>query len=1450
MTLTLAHLEDAPMVSFHPAVRGWFSSAFAAPTAAQRGAWPSIAKGSHTLVVAPTGTGKTLSAFLACIDRVMRAPPPPKLQRCRVLYVSPLKALAVDVEKNLRQPIAGIAAWAETHGESLSVPRVAVRTGDTDSAERQRQLREPSDFLITTPESLYLLLTSKARAMLASVETVIIDEIHALVPSKRGAHLSLSLARLDALVGRSVQRVGLSATQRPFEEVARFLTGHHPLPACSAHDVTLVDARGDKALEVRVTYAPPNHDGSAQQSTWERMAPRLLQCMEGHRSTLVFVNSRRAAERLATAINDVAGEVVAFAHHGSLARPARLQLEDKLKQGLIRMLVCTSSLELGIDIGTIDLVVQVDAPPTVASALQRMGRAGHQVGALTKGVLMAKSKPDLLHCAATARAILDRDVESTHTPQNALDVLAQQIVAMVAMDDWHVEDLFRVVRCAAGYAQLPRALFDGVLDMLSGAYAHDARMQCKARITWDRTLHTLHARVGAQRAAIMNAGTIPDRGLYGVFLAHQAPGAKHGRVGELDEEMVFELAVGETFLLGASTWRVDTIDHDRVMVTPAPAQPGKLPFWRGEQQHRPVEYGRIVGQMTRTIHEQPRSAAMAMLHQLGLDDEAAGELVGLVQQQGAQGVVPDDRTIVIERGRDELGDVRVCLLSPLGGAILAPLALAVAAKARRDFELSLQINWTNDGLIMRAPEHAHLDLHQLLPDATEVEDLVMAHMGESAAFAGRFREAANRALLMTKRNPRTRAPLWQQRKRSQDLLAAASSYPQFPLLLEAHREVLRDVFDVSALVETLHAVERGEMKVAVVESDLASPFASSLLYAYVANNVYDADGGAEGQAQALHIDHAQLAMLLGDEQLRDLLDANIVNDVEDELQCKRNHQARHADDVHDMLSRLGPLGEDDIRIRHRGPDALADVRQLHEARRIVSVVLGGRTLWAAVEDEWRVQHVHTDQDALRDMLARLLRTHVVVKPDDVAKAWGVDGDDVNKAMQQLVGSHQAMRGAFLPGGSGVEYADPDVLRMVRRRTLHKLRNDAIAVPARQLALFAAKSHRQAPSMDGLLDAIERLQGTPLLASDLEQQIFPARVPDYRPDMLDTLLAAGEVMWCGVEPVGNHDGRIMLFLTDAFERLRRPPARTDLTTLQQRIVLALQEHGALGFESLQRSLQTFAPTLLGELWSLLWMGHIMNDSMRGLRRWMADDAAARGRPGRPGGFRSRRTLSVPGSEGRFMITPPLDASLSDAARALAVAQQMLLRHGVVTKAVVQAEGIEGGFTGVYDVLRTLEDRGKIRRGYFVDDVGGLQFATSASIESLRACQVDQANPHVLWLAATDPANLYGVSLPWPAHDLGAPMRAAGASVLLVDGVLRAYVSKNGQRVWTYLDGRETEVAAHVAHAFADLVQRRRRHGDGLALLELHASTALDEALRSAGFVHNAGSYVWRSHIATR
>jgi ATP-dependent helicase Lhr and Lhr-like helicase len=1534
--------EESPLTGtadaldeFSPATRAWFDGAFAEPTQAQAGAWRAIGKGEDTLVVAPTGSGKTLAAFLWAIDRLAAAPPPqdPK-QRTRVLYVSPLKALAVDIERNLRAPLTGIRHAAHRLGLAEPDISVAVRTGDTAAEDRRKLISKPPDILITTPESLFLLLTSQARETLRGVDTVIVDEVHAVAGNKRGAHLALSLERLDALRGDApaAQRVGLSATVRPAAEVAAFLGGARP--------VTVVQPPSPKRIELTVVVpvedmteldtAPRGADDEGPapaRSIWPHVEERVLDLIEQHKSTIVFANSRRLAERLCGRLNELAAEraeaafearalsagngavgngrtpaeimgqagtsagvpaEVARAHHGSVSRQERAEIEEALKAGRLPAVVATSSLELGIDMGAVDLVVQVEAPPSVASGLQRVGRAGHNVGDVSRGIIFPKYQGDLVQAAVVAERMRDGQIEELKIPHNPLDVLAQQVVAMTAVDDWPVDELERTVRKAAPFSGLTRPILEAVLDMLAGRYPSEDFAGLRPRIVWDRVAGIIRARPGAQRLAVTSGGTIPDRGLFGVFLASDTS-RQPRRVGELDEEMVYESRVGDVFVLGASSWRIEDITPDRVLVTPAPGQPGRLPFWHGDTPGRPAELGRAIGAAVRSLSAaSSESDATAALERAGLDELAARNLLRyLADQRAATGYVPDDRTLVVERFRDELGDWRVVLHSPYGDRVHAPWALAIAARLRERYGgMDVQALHTDDGIMIRVPESDEPPPSGVaLIDPDEIGDLVTAEVGASALFASRFRECASRALLLPRRQPGRRTPLWQQRQRSAQLLEIASRYPAFPIVLETVREVLRDVFDVPALTALLRDIAARRIRVVEVETATPSPFGKSLLFRYVGAFMYEGDAPlAERRAQALSLDPALLAELLGTDGLRELLDPSVVAETERDLQhLSSGRQCRDAEGVYDLLRTAGPFTGSEVTARCVS-DPSGWLAELAAARRIIEVRIAGQPMWAAIEDAGRlrdalgvppplgVPEAFTEPvaDPLGDLVARYARTHGPFATATLAGRYGLGTAVVTMTLRRLAADGRVVEGEFLPTGpegsgssaGGTEWCDAEVLRLLRRRCLARLRKEAEPVPPEVLARFLPAWHgiggltvagpvaavpggkRRRADAGAVLEVVERLAGAPVPASALETLVLPSRVPGYSPALLDELTSAGEVVWSGAGALPGGDGWLVLAPADGAALMLPEPGEITMTPLHEAVLEVLSGGGALFFRMLSdrtAGLLGGAPPddteVAAAIWDLVWAGLLSNDTLAPLRVSLGSTqrrtaaparvAVPRPRPGGPGrryGF-GRPAMPTrtgpPTVSGRWSLLPDrLEPSgSSDGAqtiRAHALALTLLERHGVLTRGAVASERIPGGFAAVYPVLRAMEEAGQCRRGYFVEGLGAAQFALPGAVDRMRALadRPRAADPgarasisaeRAVVLAAADPAQPYGAALPWPDRSgetsSHRPGRKAGALVVLVDGALVLYVERGGRTLLSWTDDPERLGPAATALAAA-------------------------------------------------
>ncbi|MBD7996279.1 DEAD/DEAH box helicase [Arthrobacter sp. Sa2CUA1] len=1676
---------------FTPATRDWFQGAFTEPTPAQVGAWDAVSSGSNALVIAPTGSGKTLAAFLWSLDRFIAAAASAPHQetltddgggrgrsrvpkrKTKVLYISPLKALGVDVERNLRAPLIGITQTAKRLGLPAPSITVGVRSGDTPQNERRALLTRPPDILITTPESLFLMLTSQARETLSEVDTVIVDEVHAVAGTKRGAHLAVSLARLDALLEKPVQRIGLSATVEPKETVARFLGGNAPVkivaPESKKNWNLTVTVPVEDMTDLGNVPAQDTVEGgfAPQASIWPHVEEKIADLIEANRSTIVFANSRRLAERLTARLNEIhayrleaaetadaahattgtdgasvpsptdrapsgrppaqlmaqagvsirnrqpgsqpfggqpssgaqssssrpagaqssssrpaasqsaaaqstiavddaapdsTAPLLARAHHGSVSKDQRALIEDDLKSGRLRCVVATSSLELGIDMGAVDLVVQVESPPSVASGLQRVGRAGHQVGEISQGVMFPKHRGDLLNSAVTVERMLAGQIEPLFIPANPLDILAQQTVAATALGSIDVEEWFDVVRSSAPFAGLPRSAFDATLDLLSGRYPSDEFAELRPRIIWDRNENTITGRPGAQRLAVTSGGTIPDRGLFGVYLVGDSEGKNSRRVGELDEEMVYESRVGDVFALGATSWRIEDITHDRVLVSPAFGQPGKLPFWRGDSQGRPVELGRALGKFVREMAGSSDPVARERLAAVGLDEWAAGNLVAyLREQQQATEVVPSDRTLVIERFHDELGDWRVVLHSPFGMPVHAPWALAVGARLQQRYGLDGSAMASDDGIVLRVPlmedEPPGAELFLFEPD--ELEAIVTAEVGGSALFASRFRECAARALLLPRQNPAKRTPLWQQRQRSAQLLDVARKFPTFPIVLETVRECLQDVYDLPALKELAAAVERREIRLVETTTPQPSPFARSLLFGYVGAFLYEGDSPlAERRAAALSLDPTLLNELLGRAELRELLDARIIAQTEAELQrLAPDRRARGLEGVADLLRLLGPLTAAEVALRleplerpeppesPESPESLESpaplaspdndgraeasgarthateaeaatlLQELVRANRALQAGIAGTQRYAAIEDAARLRDalgvplpmgvplafVEPVPDPLGDLVGRYARTHGPFTAGEAAARLGLGVAVVTTTLQRLAGEGRVAEGEFrptealtldaaagvdqtppavitVPGApAGSEWCDAEVLRRLRRRSLAALRSDVEPVDPPTYGRFLPAWQNVGSSLrglDGVVTVIDQLSGVPIPASAWEPLILGSRVRNYAPGMLDELTATGEVIWSGTGSLPGNDGWIALHLAENAPLTLNPEPDFAPTELQSRLLELLSGSGAFFFRQLAEALNreplqdggALLPDseIIPALWELVWAGRITNDTFTPVRSLLAGGKTAHkqrattprartARPSRlgrvPRGSLSSSSLRLAGDTnlpargpqplvaGRWSLLPEVEADTT--IHAHATAELLMDRYGILTRGSVMSEGVPGGFGLLYKVLARLEEMGRCRRGYFIEQLGAAQFAVPATVDRLRSFsrenQLAVPEPQAVALAATDPANPYGAALPWPASEGGhRPGRKAGALVVMVDGDLVLYVERGGKTLLTYTDDAETLLLS--AAALVDIV--RRGAAEKMAVEKANGVDVLDTpvatALMAAGF----------------
>ncbi|KZS58782.1 ATP-dependent helicase [Mycobacterium ostraviense] len=1499
-----------PLGRFSAITRDWFASTFAAPTAAQASAWAAIAAGDDTVVIAPTGSGKTLAAFLWALDSLAAAPD--RQAGTRVLYVSPLKALGVDVERNLRTPLAGLTRLAERRGLPAPDISVGVRSGDTPPAARRQLIARPPDVLITTPESLFLMLTSAARETLANVETVIVDEIHAIAATKRGAHLALSLERLDDLAPgpagrRRAQRIGLSATVRPPEELARFLSGQSP--------TTIVAPPAAKTLELSVQVPVPDMANLANNSIWPDVEARLVDLIEAHNSTIVFANSRRLAERLTARLNEIHAErcgveltaapdqktnpqvaggapahimasgqsfgaplVLARAHHGSVSKEQRALVEEDLKRGLLKAVVATSSLELGIDMGAVDLVIQVEAPPSVASGLQRIGRAGHQVGEISRGVLFPKHRTDLLGCAVSVQRMLASQIETMRVPANPLDILAQHTVAAAALEPLNADRWFDTVRRSAPFATLPRSAFEATLDLLSGKYPSTEFAELRPRLVYDRDTGTLTARPGAQRLAVTSGGAIPDRGLFTVWLATEKP----SRVGELDEEMVYESRPGDVISLGASSWRITEITHDRVLVIPAPGQPARLPFWRGDDVGRSAELGAALGKLTGQLARLDREAFGKRCAALGFDDYATDNLWGLLdEQRAATRVVPTDTTLLVERFRDELGDWRVVLHSPYGLRVHGPLALAVGRRLRERYGIDEKPTASDDGIVVRLPDSGDVPpgAELFVFDAEEIDALVTAEVGESALFASRFRESAARALLLPRRHPGRRSPLWHQRQRAAQLLEVARKYPDFPIVLETVRECLQDVYDVPTLTRLMADIAQRRVRIAEADTAAPSPFAASLLFGYVGAFIYEGDVPlAERRAAALSLDSTLLAELLGRVELRELLDPQVIAATGRQLQhLTADRAARDAEGVADLLRLLGPLTEEEIAARAAAPDVGGWLEGLRAARRALTVSFAGRNWWVAVEDIGRLRDgggaavpvglpaTFTEEvaDPLGELLGRYARTHTPFTTAEAAGRFGLGLRVTADVLGRLAGDGRLVRGDFVAtassGAGSEQWCDVEVLRILRRRSLAALRAQVEPVSTAAYGRFLPEWHQvgatDAGGVDRLAAVIDQLAGVRIPASALEPLVLTPRVRDYSPAMLDELLASGEVTWSGAGSISASDGWISLHLADSAPLTLATPAEVEFTDAHRAILDTLAGGGAYFFRQFTGKGDAEAG-LKAALWELIWAGWVTGDTFAPVRAILGGGPGARNRsspahrghrPPRLSRYsvaHAQARAADPTVAGRWSVLPPPEPDST--LRAHYHAELLLSRHGVLTKGAAAAEGEPGGFATLYKVLSAFEEAGRCQRGYFVESLGGAQFAVASTVDRLRSYldEIDPQRPEcrAVALAATDPANPYGAALPWPIAERAAgarPGRKAGALVVLVDGELAWFLERGGRTLLTFTDDAGASHAA--AAALADLVAARRvasilvERVDGVPVLQPGGPTSVTGALVEAGFV---------------
>jgi ATP-dependent helicase Lhr and Lhr-like helicase len=1459
--------SNDPLETMLPPVSVWFREAFGDPTPPQRMGWPVIASGRSTLIFAPTGSGKTLAAFLACLDHLWRVPRTTK--GARILYVSPLKALNQDVARNLEFPLSGILAKSGQLGTPLTPLRAAVRTGDTPTSERQKLIRKPPDILITTPESLHLMLTSRARETLRSVSHVIVDEIHALCPNKRGVFLAILLERLEAINPKSFVRIGLSATQRPLEEVARYLGGQRRISGeegsvrFEPRPVTIVDAGQRKKIDLQVSLPSPTVIPQAAGTIWPAIEQRLFGLIRAHKSTIVFTNNRRVAERLTAHLNEVAvsdfeasgsenGEAVengqlARAHHGSLSLDRRRSTEDLLKAGHLPAVVATSSLELGIDMGAVDLVCQVESPGGVARGLQRVGRAGHLVGQTSKGRLIAKTAGDLLESAALARAMLQGNVEVLRVPTNCLDVLAQQVIACVAVDRWEVTELFDLIRGAYPYRGMTASAFEAVLKLSSGRFHLEALRDLRPRISWDRVHGKLHPLPGSSQLALIGGGTIPDTGQYPLYLGEDGP-----KLGELDEEFVLERRVGETFMFGTSTWRIEKIDPHRVIVSSAEGRSAFVPFWRGESVGRTPELGASVGELCRELERRREDPAVIewLETDYHLDRRSAEHLRDFVVRQVRQaGAVPDDRTILVETFRDPSGEMGLVVLSPFGSKFHHALKLAMQGRLRERLGIDLACLHGSEGLLFRVPQGDApiVDLFEgLTPE--RAEELIRSELGESALFGLRFRQNAGRALLMPRPDPAKRSPLWLQRLRAKDMLQAVRRFPDFPIVVETYRECLEDDLDLPQLTKVLERLRDGTIRVVTHRGENPSPFASTLIFRFSLAYLYEWDEPKRGDVarRGPEIDAELLDGLLSPEIYALWLDAAAIGRVESRLRGV-GKPPRTTDEMAEWLLRLGDLAPSEL----AGPMA-AFISELELSGRAARISLDGTkepARWISAEDLDRYQRafagsrlsarpgssgngrkndgyaespaatstpcaqIDKERDAaLESIVIRYLQTRALVVLDDLIARYPIDpaqGTDLLERLSEHGGLIRLHSGA----DGEARYADKRNLDEVRRLSIALKRRESVAVTPEIYADFLVRRHRVHPDLRregsaavGL--ALEQLQGFAATAELWESELLPRRIRDFRPAWLDEAFALGLWRWRAADD-GRGEPRVAILPSDFSGNWAKPEQDGDGASLSEDaglILEHLQRRGADFVADLSRETRLSPSKVRESLDELVHRGLVTNDRFDPLRpaaRAMVEALSRASDPSSRAATRARprlgssRRLATVRPEGRWSL---LRSSEQDAeTSALAWASVLFERYGILTRETVALDPWAPPWRELAPWLSQSELRGEVRRGYFVEGLSGVQYALpDAADELARLAGQTSPDPKPVLLATLDPANVYGSGAPLdiPLLEGGTARlnRSASNFIVLIAGRPVLIIEAAGKRLTGLASASESDLRA--------------------------------------------------------
>jgi ATP-dependent Lhr-like helicase len=1525
---------DNVLADFHPLVRRWFERAYGEPSPPQRLGWPSIAAGRNTLILAPTGSGKTLAAFLWTINHLIEQQLREELAPgVRVLYVSPLKALNNDIARNLEAPLSGIRQEAVAAGIALPTIHTAVRTGDTPQSKRRAMVSTPPEILITTPESLYLMLTSsQARSIFTTVQYVIVDEIHAVCNNKRGVHLSLSLERLQEVADQEFVRIGLSATQRPLERIAGFLGGYTADPENGTRTVprpvNIVDAGQRKEMDLKVICAADDFALMPQDSVWPLVFDEVLEEIRTHRTTLIFVNNRRLAERVAATLNEriteatgvtfnlysvprqtqwtagagrgeprdrshersgdelagtpetVSGggtadaqgaEQLVQAYHGSMSREAREQMEADLKAGRLRALVATSALELGIDIGSIDLVIQLQSPKGIARGLQRVGRSGHLVSATSKGRVFVSHREDLVETLVVARAMQAHTVEETFIPENCLDVLAQQVVAMVGVEPWPVDRLFAVVRRSMCYHALPRELFDRVLDMLAGRYTHEAFRDLRPRISWDRVNNVVAPLPGTSHAALTGGGTIADRGYYGVYLED-----KRTKVGEVDEEFIYESRSGDTFLLGSSVWRMMDIDANRIIVAPAPGQPARMPFWRGEGIGRSFELGLAVGRFRRELEARlDRPGCQEWLQkEYPVDSRGAWNVMDYGRRQKeATGRLPTDTTLILESFRDELGDPRIVLHSCFGRRVNGLLGLFLARAYTQRAGTEPQMLYNDDGIMLRCP-----DTDAVYPDLLSDIDVAAAHSTVlddimfSPVFGGQFRQNAGRALLLPRTTPGKRTPLWLQRLRAADLLSAVRQFEDFPIVIETVREVLNDVLDFPRFRSILSQVADGSIEVVTVQTEIPSPFAASLLFDFIAVYMYEHDQPREDrQSQYLAVNRELLSEVVDLDTVASLVRPEAITAVEADLQHTRpGYRARTPEELMELLIRVGDLTEEEVQMRVEGASAPM-LAELGRNGRAVLMRRGGRPVWIAGENRALYARIGSDE-ATTTILRRYVEHHGPVTTKELADRYDLSEDDVRRAAARWSSDRHMVRGKFrppsMPGAGEPQWCYRPNIERIHRQTISLLRKEIQPCTLPEYVRFAlawhtahaTAVHASQPDLSPILD---QLAGLTLPAEVWEYHVAAARISgspasNPAPSHAAMLGALPGYVWCGSGP-----GRMKVFPRGEGGIFLNPPTvnnEEEPGEAARRVLDYLRQHGASFLSDIRTGAHLSLQALNAALAELFWSGMITNDNLQEifqLKRTTRVDERIPVEPVQVVGPHSRRRFSpvvqgarrairdLPGWLGRWsLIDHPavLGNALTAGERIMRQVDCTLQRYGILAREFLRREDLLP-WSLLAPELQRREMRGTVRRGYFVEGLSGMQYALPSAVEMLRRERSRPAPDEAILLNACDPINPYGpgVDLPFAG---GRVARTSSTMIAFVGGVPVLLSELNGTRLSTAPDASDQEIEL----ALQSLVNLTRRPPAMRPFRHIHVEQAngtkpaldrIQPLLAKLGFVRDAG-----------